>query len=155
MPRIHTITTDTVLSDNDMLLGTDGAQGANNATKNFSLGVFKSFILTSPTITGNLTVSGGEIILDNNRYLQGKLTNGTAIDLIGVKNNNIVTISDDAQEVHIGPLNGNTTTQLNGSLILVGAGVFNGDITVAGNATLGNASTDSHTVNGNTAFQGI
>ena len=57
MPRIHTITTDTVLTDNDMLLGTDGAVGANNATKNFSFGVFKNYLHTSPTITGNLTVS--------------------------------------------------------------------------------------------------
>ena len=152
MPRIHTITTDTVITDNDMILGTDGAVGANNATKNFSFGVFKNYLWTSPTITGNLTVSGGEIILDNNRYLQGKLTNGTAIDLIGVKNNNIVTISDDAQEVHIGPLNGNTTTQLNGSLILTGAAVLNGAMTVAGNTTLGNAVTDTVTVAGDATF---
>ena len=152
MPRIHTITTDTVITDNDMILGTDGAVGANNATKNFSFGVFKNYLWTSPTITGNLTVSGGEIILDNNRYLQGKLTNGTAIDLIGVKNNDIVTISDDAQEVHIGPLSGNTTTQLNGSLILVGAGVFSGDLSVAGNTTLGNALSDTVTVAGDATF---
>lgn len=152
MPRIHTITTDTVITDNDMILGTDGAVGANNATKNFSFGVFKNYLLTEPTITGNLTVSGGEIILDNNRYLQGKLTSGSPIDLIGVKNNDIVTISNDAQEVHIGPLNSSTITQINGSLILVGAGVFNGALTVAGNTTLGNALTDTVTVAGDATF---
>ena len=152
MPRIHTITTDTVITDNDMILGTDGAVGANNATKNFSFGVFKNYLWTSPTITGNLTVSGGEIILDNNRYLQGRLTSGTPIDLIGVKSNNIVTISDDAQEVHIGPLNSSTITQINGPLTLVGAGVFSGDLSVAGNTTLGNALTDTVTVAGDATF---
>ena len=158
MPRIHTITTDTVLSDNDMLLGTDGANGANNATKNFSFGVFKNYITSNVTFTGDTFISGGNLTLDNNYYLKGKLTNGTAIDLIGVKNNNLVTISDDAQETHIGPIGGNTNFQVNGALVLTGAAVLNGAMAVAGNAnfnahvTLGNASADVITVSGTTTF---
>jgi len=152
MPRIHTITTDTVLSDNDMLLGTDGANGANNATKNFSFGVFKNYITSNVTFTGDTFISGGNLTLDNNYYLKGKLTNGTAIDLIGVKNNNLVTISDDAQETHIGPIGGNTNFQVNGALVLTGAAVLNGAMTVAGNTTLGNALTDTVTVAGDATF---
>ena len=149
MPRIHTITTDTVLSDNDMLLGTDGAQGANNATKNFSFGVFKNYITSNVTFTGDTFVSGGNFTLDNNYYLRGKLTNGTAIDLIGVKSNNLVTISDDAQETHIGPINGNTNFQVNGAFVLTGAAVLNGDVQIGGDLTvngtinLGDANTDN------------
>lgn len=152
MPRIHTITTDTVLSDNDMLLGTDGANGANNATKNFSFGVFKNYITSNVTFTGDTFISGGNLTLDNNYYLKGKLTNGTAIDLIGVKNNDLVTISDDAQETHIGPIGGNTNFQVNGAFILTGAAVLNGAMTVAGNTTLGNALTDTVTVAGDATF---
>ena len=151
MPRIHTITTDTVITDNDMILGTDGAHGANNATKNFSFGVFKNYLWNEPTITGNLTVSGGHIILDNNKFLQSKLANGTVIDLIGINASDVVKIAQDNQPVTFGSGDVNVAGNLIGAqqLTITGNSVFganvqvNGDLTVNGTINLGDADTDN------------
>ena len=102
MPRIHTITTDTVLSDNDMLLGTDGAVGANNATKNFSFGVFKNYITSNVTFTGDTIISGGNLTLDNNKFLMSKMANGTAASLIGVSSNNQIKLSNSNLPIYTG-----------------------------------------------------
>ena len=154
MPRIHTITTDTVLTDNDMLLGTDGAVGANNATKNFSFGVFKNYLHTSPTITGNLTVSGGDIILDNNKFLQSKLTNGTVIDLIGINGSNAIKIAQDNQPVIFGTGDVNIAGNIVGAqqLTIVSNAVLGGNVQINGNTTLGDALTDTVTVAGDATF---
>lgn len=102
MPRIHTITTDTVLSDNDMLLGTDGAVGANNATKNFSFGVFKNYITSNVTFTGDTIISGGNLTLDNNKFLMSKMANGTAASLIGISSNNQIKLSNSNLPIYTG-----------------------------------------------------
>lgn len=172
MPRIHTITTDTVLSDNDMLLGTDGANGANNATKNFSFGVFKNYITSNVTFTGNTIITGGNLTLDNNKFLESKLANGTAIDLIGINASNVVRIAQDNQAVTFGQgtvtLGGalsvaNNPVTFAGTLGVTGA-VTGGSFTTAGtmsvggntnfnaNVTLGNASADVITVSGTSTF---
>jgi len=154
MPRIHTITTDTVITDNDLILGTDGAQGANNATKNFSFGTFKNYLWTSPTIQGNLTVSGGDIILDNNKFLQSKLANGTVIDLIGINGSNVVKIAQDNQPVTFGTGDVNIAGNLVGAqqLTITGNSVLGGTLQVNGNTTLGDAVTDTVTVAGDATF---
>lgn len=172
MPRIHTITTDTVLSDSDMLLGTDGANGANNATKNFSFGVFKNYITSNVTFTGNTIITGGNLTLDNNKFLESKLANGTAIDLIGINASNVVRIAQDNQAVTFGQgtvtLGGalsvaNNPVTFAGTLGVTGA-VTGGSFTTAGtmsvggntnfnaNVTLGNASADVITVSGTSTF---
>jgi hypothetical protein len=102
MPRIHTITTDTVLSDNDMLLGTDGAVGANKATKNFSFGVFKNYITSNVTFTGDTIISGGSLTLDNNEFLMSKMANGTAASLIGISSNNQIKLSNSNLPIYTG-----------------------------------------------------
>jgi hypothetical protein len=73
MARIQTYVLDTVLNASDKLIGTDAAQGANNATKNFTVGTLKEFINTGipdptdPTDTANQgyvadnVVNGGSI----------------------------------------------------------------------------------------------
>jgi hypothetical protein len=73
MARIETYVLDTVLNASDKLIGTDAAQGANNATKNFTVGTLKEFINTGvpdptdPTDTVNQgyvadnVVNGGSI----------------------------------------------------------------------------------------------
>ena len=80
MARIETYVLDTVLNASDKLIGTDAAQGANNATKNFTVGTLKEFINTGipdptgPTDTANQgyvadnvvnggSISGGNLIL--------------------------------------------------------------------------------------------
>ena len=154
MPRIHTITTDTVISDNDLILGTDGAQGANNATKNFSFGVFKNYLWTNVTFTGDLNVSGGDIILDNNKFLQSKLTNGTVIDLIGINGSNVVKIAQDNQPVTFGTGDVNIAGNLVGAqqLTITGNSVLGGTLQVNGNTTLGNAAGDTITFTGTPTF---
>ena len=123
MPRIHTITTDTVITDNDMILGTDGAVGANKATKNFSFGVFKNYLWTNVTFTGDLNVSGGNIILDNNKFLTSKMANGSAASLIGIASNNQIKIASDNQPVYTGT----GLTNLGGDLEV------NGNVSISGN----------------------
>ena len=123
MPRIHTITTDTVLSDNDMLLGTDGANGANNATKNFSFGVFKNYITTNVTFTGDTIISGGNLTLDNNKFLLSKMANGSPASLIGIASNNQIKIASDNQPVYTGT----GLTNLGGDLEV------NGNVSILGN----------------------
>lgn len=44
MARIEKYISDTVINDADKIIGTDGAEGANNATKNFTVGALSSHI---------------------------------------------------------------------------------------------------------------
>ena len=129
MPRIHTITTDTVLSDNDMLLGTDGAVGANNATKNFSFGVFKNYITSNVTFTGDTIISGGNLTLDNNKFLMSKMANGTAASLIGISSNNQIKLSNSNLPIYTGT----GLVSLGGNLELPNGGIIaNGTLTASG-----------------------
>ena len=141
MPRIHTITTDTVLSDSDMLLGTDGAAGANNATKNFSFGVFKNFITSNVTFTGNTFVTSGDFTIDNNKFLKSSMANGTSISLIGIDSSNNILIDSGTGSIPVKFGVGLVT--MGGNLQLTA-----GDLAIAGNYT-GNNFNDS---NWNAAF---
>ena len=44
MAKIHTYTTDGTVSIDDKIIGTDGALGAYNATKNFTVGSLQTFM---------------------------------------------------------------------------------------------------------------
>ena len=44
MAQIHTYAEDSTIAAHDKVLGTDGALGANNATKNFSIGTLQTFL---------------------------------------------------------------------------------------------------------------
>ena len=63
MARIQTYTVDTTLNSEDMIIGTDGAQGANYATKNFTVGDLRTFILqgvSNDDVDTHLNVSSAE-----------------------------------------------------------------------------------------------
>lgn len=67
MPKIHTITTDSAITSSDKLLGSDGAAGANNATKNYTVGDLKTFILNDTDLYAfkTLSVSGqSDVVAD-------------------------------------------------------------------------------------------
>ena len=57
MPKIYTANTDTNISGNDKLLGTDSAPGALNATKNYTIDSIKTFVLDGLNAVSNLTIS--------------------------------------------------------------------------------------------------
>ena len=66
MARIQTYVLDTVLNASDKLIGTDGAQGANNATKNFTVGTLKEFINTGvPDPTDSTDTVNQGYVADN------------------------------------------------------------------------------------------
>ena len=44
MARIKTYDLDATITNADKIIGTDGAEGANNATKNFTVAALKTFI---------------------------------------------------------------------------------------------------------------
>ena len=66
MARIQTYTVDTTLNSGDMIIGTDGAQGANYATKNFTVGDLRTFILqgvstyTNDNVDAHLNISSAQ-----------------------------------------------------------------------------------------------
>ena len=59
MARIQTYTTDTAVASNDKFIGTDGAVGANNATKNFTVGDLTGYLITGDTNYIQLVNSSG------------------------------------------------------------------------------------------------
>jgi uncharacterized protein (TIGR02145 family) len=58
MARIQTYDLDTTINANDKIIGTDGAEGANHATKNFTVDDLKTFILEGVTGGGDISGSG-------------------------------------------------------------------------------------------------
>ncbi|QMP86952.1 hypothetical protein KNV13_gp01, partial [Flavobacterium phage vB_FspP_elemoD_13-5B] len=62
MARIKTYTIDTLISDNDIIIGSDADN--NNETKNFSAGLIREFVLSGlePEVGGNLKIT---TIVDN------------------------------------------------------------------------------------------
>lgn len=61
MARIQTYTVDTTLNSGDMIIGTDGAQGANYATKNFTVGDLKTFILEGVSGGGGASYTNDDV----------------------------------------------------------------------------------------------
>jgi hypothetical protein len=111
--------------------------GAGSAwAVSWSSGAGQNWIFTNPTsaevgigITTDpaekLTIAGGNVLLDNNRFYKGKTTGGTATNLIGMNGSNVLSIWD-----------GKVTVQSNGN---VGVGGFVSPISkfyVTGKSTL-------------------
>ena len=61
MARIQTYTADAAVASNDKFIGTDGAVGANNATKNFTVGDLTSYLITGSANYIQLVNSGGTL----------------------------------------------------------------------------------------------
>lgn len=57
MPKIHTLETDSTITSTDKLLGSDGAVGANNATKNYTVGALKTFMFADADLNTFKTIS--------------------------------------------------------------------------------------------------
>ena len=80
MARIQTYVLDTVLNASDKLIGTDAAQGANNATKNFTVGTLKEFINTGiPDPTDSTDTANQGYVADN--VVNGGSISGTTLTL--------------------------------------------------------------------------
>lgn len=58
MARIQTYATDSVINAEDIVIGTDGAQGANFATKNFTIGALTSYMQDNITDVEVVGVKG-------------------------------------------------------------------------------------------------
>jgi hypothetical protein len=65
MARLEKYTSDSVINAADKLIGTDGAQAANNATKNFEIGTLKTHVNTDVSITGTGSIDGAILSIPN------------------------------------------------------------------------------------------
>jgi hypothetical protein len=65
MARLENYTNDSVINSADKLIGTDGAQSANNATKNFEVGALKTHVNTDVSITGTGSIDGATLSMPN------------------------------------------------------------------------------------------
>ena len=61
MARIETYNNDNTINPTDKLIGTDGAVGALNATKNFEVSALKTHVNKDVSITGTSSVDGAAL----------------------------------------------------------------------------------------------
>jgi len=65
MARIQTYGLDSTITGEDKIIGTDGAVGADNETKNFTISALKTFINTDISVTGTSSIDGATLSLPN------------------------------------------------------------------------------------------
>ena len=135
MPKIHTLTTDTEITGTDKLLGSDGAIGASNATKNYLVSSLKAYIDTTYTAGDGLDLSSEEFAVDTTVVR----TTGDQT-LAGVKTFSSSIVGDLTGDVTgdvTGSLTGNVTGNLTGNVTGNITGDVTGDLTgdVTGNLT--------------------
>src|SRR5210317_508734 len=148
MPKIHTLTTDTEITGTDKLLGSDGATGAGNATKNYLVSSLKTYIDTTYTAGDGLDLTSEEFAVDSTvvrttgdqtlagvKTFSGSIVGDVTGDLTGDVTGNLT-----------GPVVGNVTGNLTGSVIGNVTGNLTGNVTgnVTGDVTgdlTGNADT--------------
>ena len=117
MARIETYVLDTVLNASDKLIGTDAAKGANNATKNFTVGTLKEFINTGiPDPTDPTDAVNQGYVADN--VVNGGSISGTTLTLTRTGELDDVTITG------VGQVQSLTTTGASGAATLTN-GVLN------------------------------
>src|SRR5210317_2183884 len=135
MPKIHTLTTDTEITGTDKLLGSDGATGAGNATKNYLVSSLKTYIDTTYTAGDGLDLTSEEFAVDSTvvrttgdqtlagvKTFSGSIVGDVTGDLTGDVTGNLT-----------GPVVGNVTGNLTGNADTVTNGVYTtGDQTIAG-----------------------
>jgi len=95
MPKIHTITTDSTITSSDKLLGSDGAAGANNATRNYTIGDLKTFILNDTDLYAfkTLSVSGQSNVVADAKTDTLTLAEGSNITITTNATTDTVTIA--------------------------------------------------------------
>ena len=83
MPRIHTVAQDGLITASDKLIGSDGADNNNHATRNYSIGGITSFVLNG-THPGSFTTiaSSGNATIGGNLAVAGTGTFGANVLII-------------------------------------------------------------------------
>ena len=146
MPRIHTVAQDGLITASDKLIGSDGAQNNNFATRNYTVGGISNFVLdgthagsfTTITSSGNGTIGAdlsvaGNLAVTGNATISGNLTFGDA---------NTDTVAFGADIVsHIIP--DVTDTYDLGTSDKIWGNIYVNNITGIGNLQLGDAATDA------------
>lgn len=146
MPRIHTVAQDGLITASDKLIGSDGAQNNNFATRNYTVGGISNFVLdgthagsfTTITSSGNGTIGAdlsvaGNLAVTGNATISGNLTFGDA---------NTDTVAFGADIVsHIIP--DVTDTYDLGASDKIWGNIYVNNITGIGNLQLGDAATDA------------
>lgn len=146
MPRIHTVAQDGLITASDKLIGSDGAQNNNFATRNYTVGGISNFVLdgthagsfTTITSSGNGTIGAdlsvaGNLAVTGNATISGNLTFGDA---------NTDTVAFGADIVsHIIP--DVTDTYNLGASDKIWGNIYVNNITGIGNLQLGDAATDA------------
>jgi hypothetical protein len=146
MPRIHTVAQDGLITAGDKLIGSDGAQNNNFATRNYTVGGISNFVLdgthagsfTTITSSGNGTIGAdlsvaGNLAVTGNATISGNLTFGDA---------NTDTVAFGADIVsHIIP--DVTDTYDLGASDKIWRNIYVNNITGIGNLQLGDAATDA------------
>src|SRR6056300_81622 len=130
MPKIHTLTTDTEITGTDKLLGSDGATGAGNATKNYLVSSLKTYMLDDSGLvktTGDQTLAGVKTFSSG---IVGNITGNVTGNLTG-------SVTGDVTGNVTGNLTGNVTGDVTGDLTGDVAGDVTGNLTgpVVGNVT--------------------
>jgi len=153
MPKIHTLTTDTEITGTDKLLGSDGATGAGNATKNYLVSSLKTYMLNDSSLvrtTGDQTLAGiktfssgivgnitGNVTGDVTGSVTGNVTGNLTGDVTGDVTGNVTgdltgDVTGDVTGNLTGPVVGNVTGNLTGNVTGNVTGDVTGDLT--GNA---------------------
>src|SRR6056300_970731 len=123
MPKIHTLTTDTEITGTDKLLGSDGATGAGNATKNYLVSSLKTYMLDDSSLvktTGDQTLAGvktfsGSIVGDVTGDLTGDVTGDLTGNVVGNVTGNLTgNVTGNVTGDVTGDLTGNADTVTNG-----------------------------------------
>ena len=113
MARIETYVSDQVINNEDKIIGTDGAIGANNATKNFTVGTLKEFINTGVPEPTDPTDTVNQGYVADNVVNSGSIS-GTTLTLTRTGELADVTITG------VGQVQSLTTTGDSGAATLVG-----------------------------------
>lgn len=141
MPKIHTIATDTTITGTDKLLGSDGAVGAANATKNYTMTGISDYVLsqTDTNTFKTIEVAGqADVVADVNADTL-TLVAGDYISIATDASTDTITITGTNT-----PYTAGTGLDLTGTTLSVDSTV----VVTSGAQTIAGAKTFSDTISG-------
>jgi len=141
MPKIHTIATDTTITGTDKLLGSDGAVGAANATKNYTMTGISNYVLsqTDTNTFKTIEVDGqADVVADANADTL-TLSAGDYISITTDASTDTITITGTNT-----PYTAGTGLDLTGTTLSVDSTV----VVTSGAQTIAGAKTFSDTISG-------
>lgn len=141
MPKIHTIATDTTITGTDKLLGSDGAVGAANATKNYTMTGISNYVLsqTDTNTFKTIEVAGqADVVADANADTL-TLAAGDYISITTDASTDTITITGTNT-----PYTAGTGLDLTGTTLSVDSTV----VVTSGAQTIAGAKTFSDTISG-------